>query len=177
MACAASRRACTAGTPPGSDQPAWRQVTDPLQSARSRVLDDLGEHANLDIDIVVDHVEAVDLIQEAASRSGCELIITGMARDETLGRFFLGSTVNALARKTDVPVLVVKSRPRQPYSHVIVATDFSDGSRCALESALALFPIAEITLFHAFGIVYEHWISDKTAARESTRLLKLTSLP
>jgi nucleotide-binding universal stress UspA family protein len=160
--------------PLGSDLPSWRIVTDPLQTTRSKVLEDLGEYARLDIDIVVDHAEPVDLIRNAASRFGCELIITGVARDETLGRFFLGTTVNALARKTDVPVLVVKSRPRHPYHHVIVATDFSDGSRCALESTLALFPDAEVTLFHAFGIAYEHWMPDKGAALESTRMRALS---
>lgn len=154
---------------PFSDQPSWRRVSDPLQSARLCVLKDLGEHATLDLELVVEHAEPVELIQSAASRFNCELIITGVARDESLGRFYLGTIVNELARKTDVPVLVVKSRPREAYQRIIVATDFSEGSRCALESALALWPQAEITLFHAFDIVYEHWRSDQIGAREAER--------
>jgi nucleotide-binding universal stress UspA family protein len=50
-----------------------------------------------------------------------------------------------------VPLLVVRSRPRAPYARVVVATDFSEPSRHALEVAVSFFPDADLTLFHAFG--------------------------
>ena len=69
-------------------------------------------------------------ILETADAYGCSLIVTGTARDETLGRLLLGTTVE-LARQARQPVLVVKNRPRRPYRDVLVATDFSAGSRQA----------------------------------------------
>lgn len=154
---------------PASDQPSWRRIIDPLQSARRYVLNDVGEHAHLDLEVVVEHADAAELIQSAAARFNCELIITGVARDETLGRFFLGTIVHELARKTDVPILVVKSRPRDSYRRIIVATDFSDGSRYAMERTLTLLPDAQITLFHAFDLAYANLRTDQAAARESEK--------
>ena len=62
-------------------------------------------------------------ILETADAYGCSLIVTGTARDETLGRLLLGTTVEKLARQARQPVLVVKNRPRRPYRDVLVATD------------------------------------------------------
>jgi nucleotide-binding universal stress UspA family protein len=50
---------------------------------------------------------------------------------------------------------------------VVVATDFSEGSRCALEVALALLPAAQVSLFHAYDVLFEGFIDDKMAAREA----------
>ena len=85
----------------------------------------------------------------------CSLIVTGIARDETLGRLLLGTTVEKLARQARQPVLVVKTRPRKPYHDVLVATDFSPGSRQALRAALQLVPDANLTLFHAYDVPFQ----------------------
>ena len=79
-----------------------------------------------------------------------QLIITGVARNEALSRILLGSTVDALARRAAVPLLVVRSRARAPYPRVRVASDLGEAARHTLRCALAFFPEAELTLFHAF---------------------------
>ena len=94
-------------------------------------------------------------ILETADAYGCSLIVTGTARDETLGRLLLGTTVEKLARQARQPVLVVKNRPRRPYRDVLVATDFSAGSRQALRAALYLVPEADLTLFHAYDVPFQ----------------------
>jgi nucleotide-binding universal stress UspA family protein len=88
----------------------------------------------------------------AAERAG--LVVTGIARNEAFSRMVLGSTVDALARRSPVPLLMVHGRARTPYRHVVVATDFSAASRHALHTALGWFPEAAFTLFHAFGNPY-----------------------
>ena len=93
-------------------------------------------------------------ILETADAYGCSLIVTGTARDETLGRLLLGTTVEKLARQARQPVLVVKNRPRRPYRDVLVATDFSAGSR-QLRAALYLVPEADLTLFHAYDVPFQ----------------------
>lgn len=93
-------------------------------------------------------------ILAAIDAEGAGLVVVGVARDEVLSRIVLGSTVDALARRSPVPMLVVRNRARAPYRQVVVASDFSPSSRRALETAAALFPEAGFTLFHAFGNPY-----------------------
>jgi nucleotide-binding universal stress UspA family protein len=155
---------------PFTDLPSWRRSSDSTIAACKRTLDhDISEHPGLATELVVERGEPTSMIVAAAEKFGCALIITGMARDETFGRIQLGATVETLARQTDVPVLIVKSRPRSAYHHIVVATDFSESSRTAMEAALSLFPTAQFTLFHAFNIVYETYIDDRMAAREAER--------
>ncbi|MCG3200593.1 MAG: hypothetical protein NFCOHLIN_00449 [Gammaproteobacteria bacterium] len=152
---------------PLTDMPSWRRAPDPRQAAWERVRRDLQGAGGIEIDVVVERGEPASLIPQLIVSLRCDLVVTGMARDETLGRILLGTTVEALVRKTNVPVLVVKSRPRGPYRNVVVATDFSEGSRCALETALALLPEAQISVFHAYGVNFEGLVGDRPAARES----------
>lgn len=153
---------------PVTDAPSWRRPADPRAAALDRVRRDLGEAArDLEVEIVVERGEPAPVILEKIERLGCELVLTGVARDEALGRLFLGGTVERLARAARVPLLVVKSRPRRPYGHVVVATDFSEGSRDALEAALEIVPDAQVTLFHAYDVPLEGFIDDKMAAREA----------
>lgn len=151
---------------PVSDLPSWRRPSDPLHAARQRVLNDLRDVEGIDLEIMVERGNPATVILDVAQRLDCELVMTGVARDETLGRILLGTTVEALTRQASAPVLVVKSRPRAAYRNVVAATDFSDGSRQAFETALALFPQAQITLFHAFSVPFEGHMSDQMAARE-----------
>ncbi len=152
---------------PVTDAPSWRRPADPRAAALERVRRDLGEAGrDLQVEVVVERGEPAAVILETVERYGCELVVTGVARDELLGRLVVGGTVDRLARASGVPLLVVKSRPRRPYGRVVVATDFSDGSRDALEAALEVAPGAEVTLFHAYDVPLEGFVSDKMAARE-----------
>lgn len=153
--------------PPVTDVSSWRRPPDPRQAAWQRVRRDLRDPEGIEIDVVVERGDPASLIPQLADSLGCGLVVTGMARDETLGRVLLGTTVEALARRTEVPVLVVKSRPHGPYRKAVVATDFSEGSRCALLTALALLPQAQLSLFHAYDVGFEGIAGDRMAARES----------
>lgn len=95
-----------------------------------------------------------DAILSAGDAEKAEMIVTGVARNEALSRVVLGSSVDALARRSPVPLLVVRNRARSPYHEVVIASDFSLASRRALETAAVFFPEAGFTLFHAFGNPY-----------------------
>ena len=100
--------------------------------------------------IVIEAGDPGAAILRAAAAEGCDLIVTGIARDELLGRFRLGSTVNRLLRGSRVPLLVVKDRARRPYAQIVVATDLSEPSGHALQAAARLFPEQRLTVFHAY---------------------------
>lgn len=152
---------------PVSNAPSWRSTDDPRSIAKRRIAADLSHARSLDLHLVVERGEPTQLVLQTAAERGADLIITGVARDETLGRAVLGNTVETLVRRSSVPVLVVKARTRGPYRNVVVASDFSECARKALVTAVAMYPSAFTRVFHAYDVLYEGFIDDKMAARES----------
>lgn len=145
--------------------PSWRRPPDPVGLARKHLLADLGATAGK-VTVLIDQGDPVEGILRAVETEQCSLIVIGPAKNEFLGRFSLGRTVDRLLRRSRVPLLVVKTRPRKPYRHIVVATDFSDSSRHALQAATRFFPEQKLTVFHA----YSSPISDITADRLTHRL-------
>ena len=135
--------------------PVWRRLAADHKSVAERELAEDLANAGIATEVVVVTGDPLVRIMETADSFGCSLIIAGIARDETLGRLLLGTTVEKLARQARQPVLVVKNRPRKPYRDVLVATDFSAGSRQALRAALQLVPNADLTLFHAYDVPFQ----------------------
>jgi nucleotide-binding universal stress UspA family protein len=135
--------------------PVWRRLSSDHKALAERELAEDLAAADVPFEVVVMSGDPLAHIMETADSFGCSLIVTGTARDETLGRLLLGTTVEKLARQARQPVLVVKTRPRKPYHDVLVATDFSPGSRQALRAALQLVPDANLTLFHAYDVPFQ----------------------
>jgi len=152
---------------PSADRRDWRRSPVPRAEAIEEVRRDLQGVEDIDVEVIVERGDPASVVLNRVERTGCDLVVTGVARSETLGRFLLGSTVDELTRHSEVPVLVVKSRPRGPYREIVVATDFSEGSRRALETALRLMPNAQVRLFHAFDVPFEGLLDDKGTTRET----------
>ncbi|MGE3150934.1 MAG: universal stress protein [Pseudorhodoplanes sp.] len=129
--------------------PSWRRPAEPVAVAERQLLADIGPIAET-AHVIIDEGEPTETIVRMAEKMGCDLIVTGIARDELFGRFILGTTVDRLLRNSRVPILVVKKRARQRYGHIAVATDFSESSRYALEAAIRYFPSEKLTIFHAY---------------------------
>lgn len=119
--------------------------------ARRTLLRDL-DGVDVDVVVMVRCGDPVPLLRQVAEENRCGLVVAGVARDETLGRILLGTTVERLLREAATPVLVVKRRARHAYRDALVASDFSEGSRAALRAALSLLPPEGLTLFHAFDL-------------------------
>lgn len=92
--------------------------------------------------------EVVDAIVDAAGALGDGVVVTGASRDESFQQLIFGSTTERLAQGLAQPLLVVRQRTRGGYARILVANDFSDASRRALETAVRLFPGRRIVLFH-----------------------------
>ncbi len=122
--------------------------------AERRLRADLAGEGALPLVPRVEQGAVTDTVLTVAAAEGSGLIVTGVARNEALSRVVLGSTVDALARRSPVPLLVVRNRARESYRQVVVASDFSPASRHSLRTAAALFPGATLTLFHAFDNPY-----------------------
>lgn len=148
---------------PEADTPSWRRDSARrVAMARQQIQEDLNDR-KVPFEIVIDDGDPTEVVLNAAAKHRCDLIVTGIARSETFGRFILGTTVQRLVRLAAVPVLVAKARARRPYGRVAVATDFSDASRYALERTAELFPQALITLLHSYWPVPGALAKDKAA--------------
>lgn len=156
------------------DLPSWRRPPDRESVARAQLMRDLPQTLR-DVEVMVRDGDPPIVIAETAREIGAELVVTGVARDEPLGRQHLGATVERLVRSSPAPLLVVRSRLR-PYDEVLVATDFSDSSGQALIAACGFFPDARITALHAWEVPYagvlgrdaysEQWAAVELQARD-----------
>ncbi len=117
-------------------------------------------------DVIVGTGSPPKFIAETAAQMDSDLIIVGAARHNNISDFFLGTAVDHLVRHAHAPVLVVKERPRSDYQKIMVATDFSDFSRRALQTAMDLFPKAQIELVHAYHVAFEAWLKSDGVADE-----------
>lgn len=106
------------------------------------------------------------VIVDAATSADCALIVTGVARFNNVSDYFIGTAVDHVVRHATVPVLVVKNRPRKPYTSILIASDYSNCSRAALNAAARLFPDATLNLIHAFHVPYEAWLSSREVKDE-----------
>lgn len=122
-----------------------------------------------DVGIVTATGSAPTVIAETAARTGTGLIVTGVARFNHIGDFFIGTAVDHVVRHAVTPVLVVKERPHQPYASILVATDYSSCSRHALLTASVLFPNAALHLIHAYHVPYEGWLRSEEVKEEVTK--------
>lgn len=148
--------------------PSWRRPPDPFAIAQRRLIEDVGAAAET-ATIVIEEGDPADAIQRTAEARGCDLIVTGVARDEPFGRFVLGTTVDQLLRSSSVPILVVKNRGRRAYRDILVATDFSKASRYSLEMAVHYFPGQKLTIFHAYDPPLSGFASDPASYRRQYR--------
>jgi nucleotide-binding universal stress UspA family protein len=83
-----------------------------------------------------------------ARKQAAELIVVGAHGADYFKELLIGTTVEKIVRKGDRPVLVVRRPPAGPYRRALVAVDFSEDSRYALEFALRLAPRAQIHVLH-----------------------------
>ncbi|PZU07701.1 universal stress protein [Sphingomonas sp.] len=143
----------------------WRRLPSPVDRMKWRLKRDLGPAAE-SIRILVEEGEPAEVLLAIAAREGCDLIVTGIARDETLGRFFLGNTVNRLVRGSPAPVLVVHDRAVRHYRDIVIGTDFSEASLQALLTTSSWFPTAALTLFHGYDVPFSGYLDEQDFKRD-----------
>ncbi|AEG91708.1 universal stress protein [Ramlibacter tataouinensis] len=94
----------------------------------------------------------------SAAASSADVVVLGAQGSHPVRQFALGSTADRLSRLTHRPLLVVRSEPDGGYCRVLVAVDFSEASRQALQAALRLAPDATLHLVHCFDVPFEGWL-------------------
>jgi len=132
------------------DPPAWYRGGDPVHAAQKQLRQTAAERGvELSLRVEVGGRVAERLLQ-VAREEGCGLVVTGVARQGPLGRLVLGSTVDQLARRSPLPLLVVRRRAHGPYRRMAVASDWSAASVHAFRTAADLFPDTAISVLHGY---------------------------
>lgn len=90
-----------------------------------------------------------------AKKHKIDLLIVGAHGKYSIHDWYVGTTAEYLARKTSVPVLIVKKPPKKTYQKILVPVDFSLASQEALDFAADVFPKADLRLLHVGDHEYE----------------------
>ncbi len=121
-----------------------RLMGDYQSRTASELLEWFRQRTSVGVDLtVVKGSPSWELVSRAKT---ADLLVVGSS---TLDAFTLGPTARRVARMAASDVLVVRRQPRVPYRRVVVAVDFSEGSRAALDQAMARFPDAETTVVYS----------------------------
>ncbi|MBR0551289.1 universal stress protein [Stakelama marina] len=139
---------------------------DELLRKAKGALESIIGHRSSDWDVIVRTGKVEPEILSAAAQIDPRVIVTGVARFNDVEDHVLGTAVDHLVRRSDVPVLVVKQRALRPYRRILVATDFSKHSLAAVQAALSLFPAAHIEVLHCSHNAYGAWLDESETAQE-----------
>lgn len=135
------------------------------KDARRQMAEEFPE-TDVDVEFIAEMGNVGDRVIETAKRERCGLIVTGVAHYDGLSDIFLGSPVDYIVRHADIPVLIIKRKPLRPYDNILVATDFSDCSMAALNTAAKMFPDAPLHLVHAYTVPYSGWLKSDQVAQD-----------
>lgn len=156
--------------------PAWWALEGDPNSVNANQIDFVKRNIRRDLPESIDdlaiHVELgdpYDVISRTAAREACDLIVVG-ARGPSFASLIGQTVTGRLLYRSPHSLLIVKTRPRSDYQHVLVRTDLSPESRCGLETAAAWFSAADITLLHALDIPYRSMFMDAGHSEQFARM-------
>lgn len=127
----------------------------------------------LDCDAKVILGEPFQGLSDAAAKFEADLMVMGSYRRQVLREMFMETTVERTIRRSRRPILIANGVPAQPHRRLLVATDFSDGSRNALQTAreLGLLEDAEVVLLHVFDTLAQDPMLRATMPQEQLTAL------
>lgn len=133
-------------------------VTETMTKAATAELNKIAKKAiarNVPVEVLV-RCGLVDVAIESLIRQGgVDFLVMGTHGRRGLEKFFIGSTAERLVRKLDVPIMTIRTPKRHPLSvrHILVATDFAEGTPEAVRYALSIAKEykAKVTLLHVLN--------------------------
>lgn len=121
---------------------------------------------SVEVQGVVREGPAAEVIEAYAKERGASLLVMGTHGRTGVGRWVLGSVAERVIRTVDTPTLVVPAQYEEvPGGPIVVAYDFSENSRRALEEAkkLANAMGSELHVLHVYA---DPW-ADRRAYHEA----------
>lgn len=101
---------------------------------------------------------AADEIIRYMEQNQGDLIVAGAHGQYHISDYVLGTTSGDIVRQGGTPVLLIKKEPTFSYNKILIATDFSEASKRAIEFAFLCFPEAKFQLLHIVDIYYRQYL-------------------
>ncbi|PLX15862.1 MAG: hypothetical protein C0597_08370 [Marinilabiliales bacterium] len=89
-------------------------------------------------EVIIERGVVFEKIIQVAQGRNVNLIVAGSGSKDGNDKFKLGTTVEKLMRKNQIPLWVVKNEKVQPIRKIVCPVDFSDASKRALLNAITL---------------------------------------
>lgn len=81
----------------------------------------------IDIIPIVKHFKVFSEVSQVAEEHGADLIVMGSHGTSGFSEIFVGSNTEKVVRHSEIPVLVIKNKPKaMDYKNVVFASDFSE---------------------------------------------------
>ncbi len=134
----------------GYDGERYRQQLENAEKMLSGVRDWFDESDRKRIKPVVRYGRAVHEIIRYTKDESIDHIVLGSHGRDGAARLLLGSVAETVARRSPVPVTVVRESAEElgEITHVLVPFDASDHAKTALEHAIETFPEATVTALY-----------------------------
>ncbi|WCO02659.1 universal stress protein [Psychroserpens ponticola] len=117
-------------------------------------------------------------VDEIAKEIDVDLIVMGSRGHNDYDGVLLGSNTEKVVRHSEIPLLVVKSKPETiDFENIVIATDFSADSASAAKVAIKLLSdlSKKITLLH-INLPNAHFLSTDEIEEKASKFLKETNL-
>jgi len=136
---------------------------------------------DLKLKISAEKVEVSDIIEkgvvfekiiEVAQEIDANVIIVGSGSKNKHDNFKLGTTVEKLMRKNQIPLWVVKNEPVNSFRKILCPVDYSNASKRALTNAITLTKRfgAELTIIHIFEPIEVRSIGSSINSEEENNI-------
>lgn len=113
-----------------------------------------------DVRVFCKYGDTIPIIQEHIEQNGITAIIAGFKRKRTfLQDITQGSHLDSIIRKTNLPVLVIKTEDEPDYKNILIPTDLSQESKQNIEYLAKLFPDAVFYIEHYYHVFFENRLS------------------
>lgn len=89
------------------------------------------------------------------------LLVLGAHGKYSVHDWFVGTTAEYIAKKTQLPVLIIKKLSHKSYRKILIPIDFSAASKNALQFATQLFPKTDLRLLHVENRDYADLLKTK----------------
>lgn len=110
---------------------------------------------NVPYSIFVRKGDPDDVILYEAKLLKADMIVIGSHIKSKSRRNILGKTVQKVAHKSHLPVLIVKNSVKNPYKNILAPTDFERQSKQSVVFAKNIFPTSKIKIVHIYETFYE----------------------
>ena len=139
----------------GTQESAETSLAEHSANDLKRIALRLQNEIGINCDYSVEFGRPATRIASKADALSADLIVVGAHGCNSVNSVFLGNTPYKLLHIGKRSLLIVKNSPTHAYRDILVPVDFSEHSRRAAQTALAIAPNADVTLLHGFEVVNE----------------------